>query len=157
MDPQMKKSVLRLFSYGLYVISARSGSTWNAFTANWVAQVSFAPPLLAASVERDAATLALIRESGRLAIGVLARGQREIAGQLGRSIAQRPDKLEGLAWLPEPNPPVLADCLGYVVCRLLSETPAGDSVLLVAEVIEAALLREGEPLTMREAGYRHSG
>jgi hypothetical protein len=29
--------------------------------------------------------------------------------------------------------------------------------VLIGEVVEAAILNEGEPLTMRAAGFRHAG
>ncbi|MBA3644487.1 MAG: flavin reductase family protein, partial [Chloroflexia bacterium] len=53
--------------------------------------------------------------------------------------------------------PVLADALGYIVCRVADHIDAGDSVLFVAEVVEAAVFADASPLTMREAGFRHAG
>ncbi|MBV9231445.1 MAG: flavin reductase, partial [Chloroflexi bacterium] len=50
MDPAIKKQALRLFTYGLYAIACADDSDVNAFTANWLTQVSFEPPLLAVSV-----------------------------------------------------------------------------------------------------------
>jgi flavin reductase (DIM6/NTAB) family NADH-FMN oxidoreductase RutF len=44
-----------------------------------------------------------------------------------------------------------------VECRVTSSAPAGDSTVYLAEVVAAEVLREGEPLTMKEAGFRHSG
>jgi flavin reductase (DIM6/NTAB) family NADH-FMN oxidoreductase RutF len=57
----------------------------------------------------------------------------------------------------ESGVPALAETLGYVVCRVDSETPAGDSVVFIAEVIDARVLADGDPLTMRDAGFRHAG
>ena len=51
MDPKVKKQALRTFTYGLYAISCVEGETVNMFTANWLSQVSFEPPLVAVSVE----------------------------------------------------------------------------------------------------------
>ncbi len=161
MDEAAKKSVLRLFTYGLYVVTSRYQGRQNACTVNWLTQVSFDPPLLAVSVENDTLSLELIRASGVFAACVLESGRRELAGTLGRSQRRAPSKLDGVVWLAEEAaadvPPVLADCLGYVRCAVESETPAGDSTLLVARVTDATLLRTGEPLTMRDAGFRHSG
>ncbi len=164
MDEAAKKHVLRLFTYGLYIVTCGDGSQRNAFTANWLSQVSFDPPLVALSVENDAASLPLIQASGAFAVCVPASGSRELAGRLGRSIRRAPDKLEGLRWLQDSgsggvpaDPPILADCLGYLRCQVVSETPAGDSTLLVARIVAAGLLAEGEPLTMRETGFRHAG
>jgi flavin reductase (DIM6/NTAB) family NADH-FMN oxidoreductase RutF len=35
MDQIARKVVLRLFTYGLYVVTCRHGEQRNAFTANW--------------------------------------------------------------------------------------------------------------------------
>jgi flavin reductase (DIM6/NTAB) family NADH-FMN oxidoreductase RutF len=165
-DDAAKKAVLRLFTYGLYAVTCRHGYQQNAFTANWLTQVSFDPPLLALSVENTAASLPLIRASGVFTVCVLESGQRDLAGNLGRSLRRAPNKLESLHFLPDPpgadaasaaDPPVLADSLGYLRCAVQQEVPAGDSTLLLARVYDAVLLRTGEPLTMREAGFRHSG
>lgn len=165
MDDAAKKAVLRSFTYGLYAVTCYHAGRCNAFTANWLTQVSFDPPLLALSVENEAVSLPLIRASGEFGICVFAEGQRELAGTLGRSYNRAPGKLEGINWVEpwatktteQPGPPILADCLGYLRCRVLSETPAGDSTLLIAHIVDAGLRQDGEPLSMRDAGFRHSG
>jgi flavin reductase (DIM6/NTAB) family NADH-FMN oxidoreductase RutF len=165
-DDDAKKAVLRLFTYGLYIVTSSRGHERNAFTANWISQVSFDPPLIALSVENDSVSLGLIRASACFGICVLEQGQRDLAGTLGRSLRRAPTKLEGLHWAPEvpesldPGvcaPPILADCLGYVHCRVEQEIAAGDSTLLLGRVVAATLQHPGEPLTMRAAGFRHAG
>ncbi len=51
LDQVLKKQVLRTFTYGLYAVSCANEDEVNMFTANWLTQVSFDPPLLAVSVE----------------------------------------------------------------------------------------------------------
>ena len=85
MEPEARRKILRLFTYGMYAVSAHHDGASNAFLANWLAQCSFDPPMVMISVERNARTLALIRGGGFFAVHVLASGQREFAGMLGRS------------------------------------------------------------------------
>ncbi|GER85945.1 hypothetical protein KDW_01070 [Dictyobacter vulcani] len=54
MDPAVKKQALRTFTYGLYVVMSKEDEVVNAFTANWLTQVSFEPALVAVSIENDA-------------------------------------------------------------------------------------------------------
>ncbi len=160
LDPIAKRTVLRQFTYGLYAVSARHGNERGIFTANWLSQASFDPPLVMLSVERDSWTLGIIRQSGRFVVSPFAEGQRDLAGALGKPHSRAGDKFATLnlnAVATATGDPALADALGYVVCRVISETPAGDSVVLIGEVIEARVLNEGEPLTMRAAGFRHAG
>ena len=158
MDEAAKKTVLRKFTYGLHAISVRHGDRANAFTANWITQVSFEPPMLALSVENDGASLALLQASGRFAVSVFATGQRELAGHFGRPSSRNPDKLGGAAHHPSPSGlPILDEALGWLECVIRRSLPAGDHTLFVAEVVEAGVLREGDPLTMQETGFRYYG
>lgn len=128
-------------------------------TANWLSQASFEPPMVMLAVEADSQSRRVIEASGVFALNVLASGQRELAGQLGRASARKPDKLAGIAWRPGPTTgaPLLDDALAWLECRVLGSLPAGDHVVLVAEVVEVGLNREGQPLTMAEAGFRYFG
>ena len=159
-EPGARKVVLRQFTYGLYAVTAAHDGDRGVFTANWLSQVSFAPPLVALSIEVDSATLGLVRADGHFTVCPLADGQRELAGNLGRPKARAGDKFAAYELdvvETSRGTPALAAALGFVECALVSETPAGDSVVLIGEVIEARVLREGEPLTMRAAGFRHAG
>lgn len=159
MDPAVKKQVLRLFTYGLYAITARDGDTVSAMTANWITQVSFEPPLLALAVQNESHSRKVIEASGAFAVNIYETGQREAAGGLGRKFAKHPQKLDELESRPGPatGSPLLDLTLGWVECRVQSSTPAGDHTLFVAEVVEAGLNREGAPLTLAEAGFKYAG
>lgn len=160
LDQQAKKTVLRQFTYGLYAISAGHDGDRGVFTANWLSQVSFDPPLVALSVEKASSTLPLIRASGRFAISPLKDGQKSLAGDLGRPRVRAGDKFAVYDLASHESPagvPILNDTLGYVTCKVLNEVDAGDSVVVIAEVVEAQVLAEADPLTMRAAGFRHAG
>lgn len=158
MDPALKKQSLRNFTYGLFAISCADGKEVNAFTANWLTQVSFEPPLVAVSIENTSKSLPMIERSRAFAINVLRTGQRELAGRLGKSALQYPDKLENIPYDLGPGGcPILRDALSWVFCEVRHTTPAGDSTLIIGEVVDAGVISDGEPLTMKEAGFRHAG
>src|SRR5512140_2457881 len=98
MDETAKKQALRLFSYGLYALTAREGDDAAAMTVNWATQVSFTPPLIAASVERESRTGQMAMRAGVFALCVFAAEQRELAGLLGRHSAKAPEKFAGVGW-----------------------------------------------------------
>jgi len=159
MDLALKKRTLRLFTYGLYAVTCVQGDDINAFTANWLTQVSFEPPLVAVSIENDAKSLPMIQGTGKFAINVLhsGEGQREFAGALGKSASKHPDKMQGVAYELQEGYVVLQDGLGWVGCEVRQSIPTGDSTLVIAEVVAAGIVAEGQPLTMNEAGFRHAG
>lgn len=158
LDQAAKKTALRMFSYALYVVTTTDGEERGAFTANWLGQASFEPPLVMVSVEADSHSLPIIRASGRFAVCVLESGQRELAGHFGKKHRHAGDKLADIPHHASASGlPIINDALSYVVCQVTGELPAGDSVVVLGEVIEAAVLREGTPLSMAEAGFRHAG
>ncbi len=159
MDETAKKQILRLFTYGLYAVTARDGDDVAAMTVNWATQVSFAPPLIAVSMERESRTRAIAMRTGRFALCVFAAEQRELAGLLGRHSAKMAEKFAGVAWTPgdATGCPLIDGTLGALECRVTDRIEAGDSLLIVAEVIAARTLRDGVPLTMQAAGFKHAG
>jgi flavin reductase (DIM6/NTAB) family NADH-FMN oxidoreductase RutF len=159
MDANIKKQALRTFTYGLYAISCTDRGEVNIFTANWLTQVSFEPPLLALSVENDSKSLPMIQRSRKFMVNVLHSGQRELAGKLGKSAIQHPDKLDGIEYTLGANGcPILSDGLAWVACEVRHTLEAGDSTIMVAEVVDVGMAEVGgQPLTMNEAGFRHAG
>jgi len=158
MDQAIKKQALRTFTYGLYGVSCADGGEVNIFTANWLTQVSFDPPMLAISIENDSKSLPMILRSRAFTVNVLRSGERELAGKLGKSALQHPGKLEDVAYdLGANGCPILRDALAWVACEVRHTTEAGDSTLVVAQIVDVGLLNEGQPLTMAEAGFRHAG
>jgi flavin reductase (DIM6/NTAB) family NADH-FMN oxidoreductase RutF len=158
LDPVAKKTVLRLFTYGLYAIGVAHAGERNLFTANWLTQVSFDPPLLALSVENDSHSIGLLRAGGVFAVSIFSHEDREQAGVLGKRWKLRPTKIEDVHYrLGKTGCPILESALGVVECRVVDSLPAGDSTLFVGEVIHAEALHGGAPLTMAAAGFRHAG
>lgn len=158
MNAEAKTKVLEAFPYGLYAIGVREGGERNAFTANWVMQCSFDPPLVAVAVENDGKSIGMMRSSKVFSVNVFDASQRREAGRLARPAAKAPDKLSEVRCVDGvTGAPLLEDSLGYVECRIVSECPAGDHTLFIGEVVEAGVFHEGKALEIHEAGYSYAG
>lgn len=159
MDAAAKKTVLRMFTYGLFAVTVNDNGNGHGMLANWITQISFEPPMLALAVEHDSHVRRLIDMYGAFAVNVLESGQRELAGQLGRTFDKHPDKFKKVVWKPgtATGSPLMEVALGWVECRVAEELPTGDHILYVAEVVEAGVQREGVSLTLKEAGFKYFG
>ena len=160
MDAAAKKTVLRQFPYGLYAVTVAHGGEEHGMTANWVTQVAFEPPMVTVAVENTSLTIEMIRDAHSFAISVLHEGQRDLAAKLGKASGQSPGKLNGIRTKPAPvtNTPVLADCVGWLECRVITALPAGDHTIVLGEVIEAGVEQgDAKPLTLGAAGFKYSG
>ena len=159
MDDAAKKTVLRHFPYGLYAVTVAHDGEEHGMTANWLTQAAFEPPMVVVALENTSKTIGMVRDSHHFAINLLLKGQRDLAGKLGRSSDQSPQKLKGIKTKPAPisKAPILVDGLGWVECRVVATLPAGDHTLVLGEVVAAGVEHEGEPLTLEEAGFKYSG
>jgi flavin reductase (DIM6/NTAB) family NADH-FMN oxidoreductase RutF len=152
-----KQTVLRLFPYGLHAVTVRAGDGRHAIAAAWVMQASFAPPMMVVSTESESRCLPMIRDAKAFAVNVLGTEQRELASRLGGGASAQ--KLSEAPTRPAPvtGTPVITSCLGWLECRLVATMPAGDHTLVLGEIVEAGVEREGLPLTLAETGMKYSG
>lgn len=160
MDEAAKKSVLRHFPYGLYVVTVAHEGEEHGMTANWITQAAFEPPMVVLAVENTSKTIGMIRDARYFAVTLLSADQRELAGKLGRSSTQAAQKLKGVKTKPAPvsKAPVVCDGVGWVECRAVASLPAGDHTLFLGEVVEAGVEKgDSRPLTLQEAGFRYAG
>ena len=76
MDEKAKKQSLLMIPYGLFVLGAAHGGTATAATVNWVTQASFNPPLVVVGIKKDSGSHAMVKDSKKFALSMLAAGQK---------------------------------------------------------------------------------
>ena len=150
--PSPPLELFRRLTTGVYVVTASHEGAHHGFTAAWVTQVSFAPLLLAISVNPRNATWPLIEKNHRFAINVLDSGQQGIARHFGLSSGRNVDKftavltntsLEGFL--------VLSDAVSWLGCHVQQQIPAGDHIVVLARAVAGELLNpEATPLRYSE-------
>ena len=145
------KAIFDTLTHGVYVITTRSGKQRGGFTAAWLTQVSFTPPLLAFSINPQHYSYGLLQASGVCTVNVLSCQQLPIAQLFGKRRGAA--KLADVAWYEQAgSAPILAGALAYFHCTVSHKTQAGDHELLVCQVINAALLQQGQPLSYADTG-----
>lgn len=143
-------TLFKQISIGVYVVGVSDGDRQNAFTAAWVMQVSFYPPLLAISINPEHYSYQLLQAGGVCTVNVLGRDQYSIAGHFGRSVK---DKMAGFQWQKsKTGAPILSESLAYFDCQVSHYTDAGDHKIVVCKVVDAARLNEGSPLLYNQTG-----
>ena len=60
LDQESKKILLRKIPHGLFICGTAEGEVVNGFTASWVTQGSFEPPLVVMSVRAEGASHEII-------------------------------------------------------------------------------------------------
>ena len=101
MDPNAKKTALRMIPYGLYVLTAQNkAGQVAAATVNWVTQVAFEPPLVVVGVKTDSHAHPLIKETQAFALNILGKGQNALAFTFFKPADVKDGKISGEAFKP---------------------------------------------------------
>ena len=79
LDLEAKKTLLRKIPHGLFICGVREGDEINGFTASWVTQGSFNPPLVVMAVRAEGSSHEIIRRTNKFSINFLASDQKELA------------------------------------------------------------------------------
>jgi len=158
LDTAAKKTLLRKIPHGIFICGVREGEEVNGFTASWVTQGSFEPPLVVMAVRADSTSNGIIQRTERFSLNVLPADQKDLA-----AVFFKPQKAIGGRFDAAPYQlgalglPILEAGLGAVECVVVGQVSHGDHTVFVAEVKSATLLREGEALELAGTGWQYGG
>ena len=156
-DPAIKRSLGQMIK-GVQVVAASHGGLTRAYTSHWVTQVSFAEPVVMASISPKHDTWPLIDASGRFTVSLLAADQISEAqyfsypGRRFHHIAtEYLDEIDGH--------PVVPGCLAWFTCETFERVTMIDHELLFGRITANGNGRLGEPplLYSSRHGWRITG
>lgn len=157
MEPQLAEALAALTT-GIYVLTVRSGDTQHGMSSSWATQVSGAPVLIMAAVDRQHFTHQVVLESRAFALNIVGTRSKHLEDYFYSARARRPNNLEPFALETGPTGvPLLKDALASLDCRLVSSHAAGDHALFVGEVVEARVRDADKPLTSQDLPYIYLG
>lgn len=158
-DPQVFESVFRSTNRPVWIITASAAGRRNGLVATWVMPASLEPsqPMVMTAIAPIHFTADLIRESQAFALHLLGPQHIEHCWRFGldsgRGHPCQPgrDKLSGLdTATAATGSPILADCLAWFDCRVVTCYDGGDRLYFWAEPIASQLVASGEPLRENE-------
>ncbi|CAN5649619.1 MAG: flavin reductase family protein [Actinomycetota bacterium] len=155
-DPDSLKAAMRHFPSGVTIITSGSGENAEGMTANAILSVSLEPPLMLASVHKDARLNTRIKEEKRFAISILAEDQE------GHSrLFSSPERSSGLHATHslghdrgEKEAPLASGAIAAIECELSATYPGGDHDLFLGRVTNVHLGdTRKNPLVYHEGEY----
>jgi flavin reductase (DIM6/NTAB) family NADH-FMN oxidoreductase RutF len=139
MDERNRRFALRMIPYGVHLLSAVDDSGRPlVWTAHWVMQTSFTPPLVTVAVPVGTAIYAAIRATNRFALHML--GKEDAAEAF--AFQTRPAEVEGntlsgwgFAW-SDSGLPLLHDAPAVLECAVRGVMEFGDHHPIMAAITE---------------------
>jgi flavin reductase (DIM6/NTAB) family NADH-FMN oxidoreductase RutF len=160
MDPQNKKTALRMISHGLYLLTVAHEGHFNASTVSWLSQASFDPPLVMIGVKKNTPTHIMVQEAGQFAINLLAASQTDMAQAFFKHAEHEGYKLSGYTFEPGPvtGAPLFLDTPAWFECNIADIVTGGDHTVVVAQVVGAGVRDpSATPMALRDTSWHYGG
>lgn len=159
MDLQAKKIALRKIPHGVYVVGVKQDAQLNAFTATWLTQVSFTPPLVAVGIKKDSHSFEMIKQGRVFSVNLLGKNQKSVAEHFVKPARVVGEKLNEVRHrIGKTGAPVLEEAIAYVECEVREiANERGDHAVVIGEVVEAGVHRDEPALTLLDTGWHYGG
>ncbi|RLB55811.1 MAG: hypothetical protein DRI90_19185 [Deltaproteobacteria bacterium] len=146
-DGKFKKELGQL-PYGVSVVTVGFGSTSNGLAVSWLSQVSFDPPMLMFAIDKLHYSTELVEDMPSFVVNLLGDDQIELASHFAKRSMADEQKLDAYDTKEtEAGQIILSDALAYYACDVVATHEAGSHWIVIGQVTEAAVLRDGAPLT----------
>ena len=133
-----QRALFRRVPSAVSVVTVDVAGYRTGITVGSLVSVALEPPLVGMSINRDAQTHELLRESRRFGVSLLAGDQEALAGRFAMSVP--PIALwDGVEVRDTDGPPLLVGAAGWMVCSIRDEVAAGSHTFFVSAVEEIEL------------------
>jgi 3-hydroxy-9,10-secoandrosta-1,3,5(10)-triene-9,17-dione monooxygenase reductase component len=151
-DPAAYRAAISHFATGVTVVTTAGPA---GMTANAICSLSLDPLLMLVCLELSSRTLAAVRESGRLAVNVLAQHQQPLASTFASKTPEA-EKFHGVGYDEVDGVPVLHEGVAWLTGEVQDLLPGGDHLIGVTAVRNVGS-PGGEPLVYYRSGYHSLG
>ena len=157
---EAKKILLRKIPHGLFICGVKdeSKNEVNGFTASWVTQGSFNPPLVVMAVRAEGSSHQIIKETNKFSLNVLKSDQKDLAAIFFKPQVALGGRFETVEFiLGKLGLPILKDSVGGLECEVIGEVVHGDHTVFVGEVKTAYLNNDVDSLKLDSTGWNYGG
>lgn len=137
-------------SYGLYVVSARSGEKKYGCIVNTLQQVTAEPPMLSVAVNKNSVTAKAILDSGRFCGTVLTEtADLHLIGTFGFKNSEAVDKFAAFSTKEDENniPYLTEHAAARYSCEVAGTLDLGTHILIIGKVTAAEILSDEPVMT----------
>jgi ferric-chelate reductase [NAD(P)H] len=148
----MDLRVFRDFSYGLYIVTSKSGDKINGQVVNTVIQVTSEPPRAAVIINKKNLTHDFIMSSKVFAAMVLDENcTMTFLGPFGFRSGRDTNKFEKPAYKMGITraPIVLENTLSAIEAKVIDNIDLGTHTIFVGDVVASEVMNKGTPLTYK--------
>ena len=154
----MDNKVLRNLSYGVYVVTTKDNLKNVGCIANSVMQITSSPSVIAVSINHDNYTNKCIKEKNTFAVSILKEDSNpNIIGEFGFKSSKDVNKFENIDYKLEEDMPIINDCCGYFICKVINIIETSTHTVFLGEIIKMDGYSNSNPMTYKYYHERLKG
>lgn len=146
----MDKKAMFKISYGLYVLTARTGSFSNGCIINTLSQVTTTPNRVSITVNKSNYTCYMIKQSGRFNVSLIDESADfSLFQHFGFSSGRWENKFYRFTSIRAENgiPYVPEHTCAYICCKVVQSIDLGTHIMFIADVDDCESLSDKPPMT----------
>ena len=156
MEMKTRKSVMNMFTYGVYILSAKYKGEYCASLISMVTQNSIDPLLISVCLKHSTDTHLLASKSKHFVLHIPDENQIEFSKSFMKPTSEDKGKLNGYDYkLNNYNQPIFNEANVYLECEIIDSIDIGDHPLFVAKVNNIVQRKQVNPLEMRKVGWTY--
>lgn len=149
------RRLFRKHAAGVGLITAGHEGEPVGLLVTSLVSVSLTPPLVSFNVSRASSSWPALAAADYVGVHVLDAGQEDLAVRFTGPAADR--FLPPTVWRFGPEQvPVVDGAVAWALARVDQRVPAGDHVIMVAELLSAAARDDGSPLLHHDGEYHRA-
>jgi 3-hydroxy-9,10-secoandrosta-1,3,5(10)-triene-9,17-dione monooxygenase reductase component len=138
-------------SSGLYIATGVLAGAPVGMLCSFVEQAAFEPPMVSLAIAPGRPISPVLDSGAPFALHVLSKENNALMKSFARG--GTPESFSGhLLVENEYKLPIFQEAWAYLVARVISQMPAGDHTLYLAEIIDGGLQHEGQQASTRVRG-----
>ncbi len=159
-----KKRALKMFQYGLYILTSKSSDPketmpYAAATVTWVSQASFEPPLVMVGIRKEGWPHEAVKQSLIFALNILGKNQKNMASKFFKEVHLEGNKINGFEFdTGVTGAPLFLDANAVLECTVEERIEKGDHTIVIGKIVNARVRNEEEePMLLRDTGWSYGG
>lgn len=156
-DGDRLREVMRRVASPVTVVTFLREGVPHGVTIGSFTSVSLNPPQVLFNVDQSTSVHDLLVETERFVVNILSSEQADLANHFALSDLTAEEQFDPVSFRIESQTVILDDVLSTLVCQVRGVHEAGDSTIMVGEVVEAEIHGDRAPLLYYNRTYREVG
>ena len=153
-DPEMMRLAMRNWATGVTIVSSIHNGTRHGMTVSSFTSVSIDPAMVLVSLQMNARTHRLVKDSGIFAVTILDGTQSAISDRFAGRHTERLDRYRGLeTFTLVTGAPLLPGGLVYFDCQVCETYEIGQHTLFIGRVLAMQKGAGKQPLIYFDRNY----